>query len=963
MGVYLKRCFAVFFAAAFTVLLFAGPAGVVQAEEKTLNSGEGGSITIPYDYLDALADYKKQGYKPYTGDRISLDLNSISGWESGTRNLSEADGKTGAFTGYENKWIEFTVNLPESGLYALGAVYNVSGGTGLTGIRAVTINGKAIFDEMGKIPFYRRFNYEQKPRVNALGDEVAPPAAEIKGWQETYFYDNMGKYSEPLQFYLESGENIIRIEYIDQDIYFSELFLEAPPVYKPYKEYISGKQSEYTLEYQERFEAEKNLLWRNDSSIGLSSDGDPKASPSSVGYVKLNTVGNFSYRTGGQEMVFSVDVPANGFYALNFRVKQAWKGGLPSYRSIRINGSIPFEEFADVPFAFSRKWQNMIPAAPDGSPYLVYLHRGKNEISFKVVLGEYTQALKMINSALIDLSAQLRRIIMVTGAQPDPNYDYEIALSIPDLTDRLNEIAYRLKDVKRLLDSIAVKGSSVSGNSLESVIRQLAELVDDPDDIPSRLMDIGNMSAILGDEFGTLPYQPLSVDYIEVFSKDQQIPEYNSNILDNVMATFKNFLVSFVKDYNTISSFTGTDGETETINVWIARGHEWAGILKELADSEFTAKHHIEVNLNVIPSSQIASMMSNVNPLMLAISAGKAPDAAISMPGSLPVEYSFRNAIADLSEFEGFDEIRSRFLPQLMVPLEYNGAVYGIPETMFFRGIFYRTDIVESLGINIPETWEEVQNNVLPKLYENGMEMYIPGWFDMFVMSSGGRFYNQDGTKSALDTPESYKGFKIMCDLFTVYGVPTSANFFNRFRTAEMPIGIEGTGMYLQLAAAAPDLAGRWAMAPLPGIRQADGSVNRDTAGFMGETSVILSSSKKQDAAFRFLDWWSSEDVQTRFAVQVEGRIGSYARWMTANVSAFKKLSWNKDDLAAIEKSWESIVEVPNVPGGYFTSRHISNAWNRVVVGGMDTRSSLEKCCKDINKELARKQEIINKPN
>jgi len=96
--------------------------------------------------------------------------------------------------------------------------------------------------------------------------------------------------------------------------------------------------------------------------------------------------------------------------------------------------------------------------------------------------------------------------------------------------------------------------------------------------------------------------------------------------------------------------------------------------------------------------------------------------------------------------------------------------------------------------------------------------------------------------------------------------------------------------------------------------------------------------------------------------VQVEGRIGPQARWLTANKNAFVNLPWNRDDLKSIVNMWDTVIETPNVVGGYFTSRHVSNAWNRVVIGGMDPRTSLELCVKDINKEIDRKREQLGYP-
>ena len=43
--------------------------------------------------------------------------------------------------------------------------------------------------------------------------------------------------------------------------------------------------------------------------------------------------------------------------------------------------------------------------------------------------------------------------------------------------------------------------------------------------------------------------------------------------------------------------------------------------------------------------------------------------------------------------------------------------------------------------------------------------------------------------------------------------------------------------------------------------------------------------------------------------------------------------------------------------GGYYTSRHLSNAWNRIINNGQSVRDALEEAVYDINRELRAKQE------
>jgi extracellular solute-binding protein family 1 len=955
----IKRC-----ASAGLVLCLCAASGrFALADTRTdAGAGDGSSAqksgaAMVYDYLDALREYEQAGFAAVPGVDITVTLDSIVGWDAGQENISEMDGVPGAMTDENHRYVEFAVEIPESGLYVLGAAYAIPAGSGLNAVRQVTVDGESPFDEMDKIPFYRNFESGGAPRVNSLGDEVSPTPVEAPGWQTALFTDNMAKYSEPMQVYLEAGRRILRFTYVDQPLLLREIYIRTPVEAPAYADAVLDRENGAPAGYIGRFEAEKVLDTRSDSAIGLQSDGDPKASPPSIGYIRLNSVGGFAYRTGGQRMDFVIDgIPEAGYYALNFRSRQSWNGNLPSYRRLSVNGEVPYAECQAIPFRFDRNWVNTIPGGED-TPMLFWLEKGTNTISLTAVLGEYTVPYKLVGEGLNELSAIIREILMITTSNPDPNYDYELPRVMPDLADRLNALADKLEQAEELLNENSIKKDSVTGNNLESIYSQLREMAENTEKIPRRLSDLNNMSSLLGTMVTEMPYQPLSLDYIEVYAPDVTVSDERSNFIDNIVATCKSFYYSFVKDYNGVASYSGSEEQDKTIRVWINRGREWATILKELTDSEFSPQYGINIQLSIMPASQMNSTTGSISPLLLAISAGNAPDVAMSVASNIPVEYAFRDAIVDLSAFPGFEEVKSRFLPQLMVPMEYGGKTYGLPEQMYFRGLFYRSDILEELGIPVPQTWKQVQEETLPKLYENGMEMYVPAWPDMFILSQGGSYYNEDGSRSALDTEEAYEGFKAMCDMYTVYGVPTSASFFNRFRTAEMPIGVEGTGMYLQLIAAAPDLAGRWDMALIPGFEQEDGSIQRSSAGYTGEALVILESSQNKEESYQFLEWWTRQEVQSRFALQVEGRIGPQARWLTSNMEAFQQLAWDKDDLEVILQTWDCAEEIPNVPGGYFSSRHLGNAFNRVVVGGMDVRSSLEKCVKDINKEIIRKRQ------
>jgi len=225
-----------------------------------------------------------------------------------------------------------------------------------------------------------------------------------------------------------------------------------------------------------------------------------------------------------------------------------------------------------------------------------------------------------------------------------------------------------------------------------------------------------------------------------------------------------------------------------------------------------------------------------------------------------------------------------------------------------------------------------------------------------FLFQHGGDLYDEKGMVSKLDSPEALKAMEMWTELFTNYKIEKQADFYNRFRSGEMPIGVADYSTYILLSTAAPELTGWWGMKPMPGLKQEDGRINRSTGG-LGQTGIIFKDSKMKEEAWQFLKWWTGADAQERFGSELEALLGVEARWNTANVEALNRLPWEQKDLEAILEQWEWFREREVVIGGYYTTRHIANMWNEIVLNGKVTREAVEEGVREINKELRKKRE------
>jgi ABC-type glycerol-3-phosphate transport system substrate-binding protein len=890
---------------------------------------------------------------------IDVDLSSVSD-VNGRMKTVEYDGRTVILNDLDGEYIEFNINVPEDAVYGFEIDYHMAGTDSSAAKRNLFIDGEYPFTEASDLVFYRYFCDDGEPILNSIGDETRPRQKEITGWRTQGLKDTTGISPEDYRIFLAKGAHTVKFMASGGDMYISAIRFTVPEIIKTYAEVEAEyKAKGYKNVNCEKitFQAETTAVEKNSTTLRRENDGDPLVEPASGTSRRLNVIGGSKWRYGNQSITWEFEVPEDGLYKIGLYEKQAWNDGLPSYRQIMIDGKVPFEELSAYKFEFTggTKWIVNQLGPEDGDPYRFYLTKGKHTITMTVKMGSFGPIIESLKQDITVLSDVILDITMIAGASPDPNYDYGFFEKIPDLEENLNYLIDSLQYKYELANSMSKKTSAMANNFL-AVQEDIKAMVEDPFVIAKRFSLLEDNQNKLSEYYQNIQYLMLVVDEFYVGSPDEEWKSVSSNFFQRFGVTVRQFLLSFTKDYDNIGSVLSENTVvTDTIDVWIARSTEYAEIIKQLADETFTPEHGIAINVNVLPSSQLDA--GQVNAIMLAITSGKAPDVALGVDIKSPVEFAIRDQVYDLSKMDGFNSMKGNFVDAIFTPYIYRGGIYAIPETMNFNVLFYRKDILNNFGIDLPDTWDDLYEYVLPALYQNGLEFYFGREFSQFLFQNGGEYYTEDGLRSALDTPEAYKAFKEYTELFTNYGVDKTANFYQYFRSGLMPLGVADFNTFMQLSAAAPELAGKWGIVSLPGHLKADGTIDR-TAGAITQTGdVILKQSDKPEESWKFLKWWTSTETQTQFAKEVEATIGTEARWNTANKEAFLNLSWSREDIAALKEEWSFAKETPYVLGGYMTERHLTNAWTSVVMSGMDVREALERAVKDINRELRMKQE------
>ena len=903
-------------------------------------------------YLSALA---QDGAADYTGQPIALSAREA---EEADLLLTTFEEKGSVFAWEKDQsQISWKFTIESGGFYTVGVTFCALGGNGGDIKRALLVDGEFPYEELSSFRLTRLFQDSGQPRLNTAGDEVSPALEEVVTWQTQYIYDVEG-------LYLSAGEHTLSLRYLQEDIYLAGLSLEAPETPVPYEEKLEEwlAAGYAPVDVGVYLEAESEAIWKTQSTLAMISDSDPAMSPQKYGHTIMNALGGSFWNTGNDSITWKFEAPESGLYKLNLRLYQHYLDGLPVHRQIAIDGKVPFAEFSQYVVRDGNRWRSEVLADSEGDPYLVYLKKGTHTLTMTVKLGEESNGklMKILEGAANTLSALILRIRMIIGNDPDTFYDYHLDEKIPTLLDTLNGLVKTMEDCTALALTLNNKRPMIC-NQFDQIASRLRAMIRDPYTIPSNMDDLTTALSDFGTWIAGLTNQPLALDYLEFLPPDKETVNYNAGFWQQVQSSCIGFIQSFFKDYTSVSGLQVDVPITDTLNVWIGRGSTYASQLKMLADDRFVAQTGIGVSVHMLPTGQLNS--GSVNALMLAISSGAAPDVCLGVSAESPGEFAIRGALADLTQFSDYSETVSRFLPEMLVPFTYQKGVYALPETLTFQVLLYRTDIFAELGLSVPQTWDDVYENMLPVLNQNNLQFYVfcntvNATYDMFLYQHGGSYYRDDYTVSALDTPEAYQAMKEYCELFTVRGMPESADLYNRMRTGEMPVGIGDYTVYLKLLTAAPELSGKWAIAQVPGRKTVDGTLDRSIGSCVFESCMIMAQSKLRLQAWEFLKWWTGTDTQVRYARNIEGVYGRSARWPSANLDAFQALDWKDEDLRVMQDSLASMTCQPVVLGSYYTTRHVNNAWNRVVVSKTQSvRDSMEDTVKAINKELKRRQE------
>ena len=325
-----------------------------------------------------------------------------------------------------------------------------------------------------------------------------------------------------------------------------------------------------------------------------------------------------------------------------------------------------------------------------------------------------------------------------------------------------------------------------------------------------------------------------------------------------------------------------SDNGKQKITFWGSWSGDQVDQLNQLIDKYNDSQDKYEVTYKV---------QDNVEEkLLTGMAGGEIPDV-IMWDRVNTAMYAQKNALLDLDDLIKKDNISmDDFYEETVKEMQYDNKQYGIPLLVDNRSIFYNKTLLKEAGVEPPKTWDELLD-VAKKttkwdgntLVQAGFSLDDVGLFNMWLQQAGGTMLNADNTATAFN---SEAGMKVL-DFWD--------QLMNQAKVYQQ--GFNDGSDAFAAGKVAMTYNGPWALADYDKVDGLDYGVVPPVTGPNGDKGaltggfglVIPKAAKKQEGAWDFIKWWTTNpDIGVEFA--------KISTWLPANKKAAQDPYFTEND-------------------------------------------------------------------
>lgn len=278
------------------------------------------------------------------------------------------------------------------------------------------------------------------------------------------------------------------------------------------------------------------------------------------------------------------------------------------------------------------------------------------------------------------------------------------------------------------------------------------------------------------------------------------------------------------------------------------------------------------------------------------------------------------------------------------------GAIYGIPNIVTSEVLYYNKTLFEELNLEVPKTWEELEN-VSRVIYEKtgkpgfGTDSAIDTFQGLLVQNGSG--YIDASTKSmVIDEDVALEQLTWLADCIQegIFRLPGDDYYLSGPFTSGAVASYIGSSAGVGYATQ-NDGAFEVGAAPIP---QADEN-HPYISSWGGAYVCFKSTSEKEEAAYKFLKWFTSTDNAAEWAIHF-GAIPAYKDAMeTEEFQAYKDTNIAVN---ALYEEYNAVNWLNSINGSASVRTAIDKMISEVCLTGADAKTAYDTMIQTANAEL-----------
>ncbi len=289
---------------------------------------------------------------------------------------------------------------------------------------------------------------------------------------------------------------------------------------------------------------------------------------------------------------------------------------------------------------------------------------------------------------------------------------------------------------------------------------------------------------------------------------------------------------------------------------------------------EFTAETGIAVNIGEIDHENYKTA------ILVQLAGGNPPDALTDWAGARAAFKVKNGALMPIDDMWAENDLDAEFPAGMVAAAStYDGAKYTVPVGYHYAGMFYNPKVLETAGVAIPTTWDELlaacgtlqEQGIVPISLGSMNRWPAQFWFDYLLLRTAGPDYRATlmAGEAAYTDPEVVNAMTLWQEAAAAGCFTPDANAYDWTDAADQ----------LYKGEAAMNLMGTWITGYLDGLGAVAGedydffefptfdpAVPNAVVGPV-DTFAVAAAAKNPDGAKQLLAFLSRPEVQTEWAI------------------------------------------------------------------------------------------------